>query len=290
MKRIYILLLLVINTICLNAQSLYVGLQGGAQYNRLLNKEDARAKANMDILPTYSPVGGLLIGYRFSNQSGIRSIQTGVFFQQVRQKYKGQFELSNPPRFTADVQLNYLHIPLDFTIPLYNMSSRVTPFLSFGGFVNHLIHYKDYLEGYNLYTGAMYFRKTLTGNRYTRVGFADVDMTTDQWLYNRWLFGVSAGLGGEVKLSDALALVFHAKGNYSLNDPENKNKVKYYQGGVFSEEAVMYDLFTAKYFTYLPGVKSGEHRPPTKVLNVGLQVGILYHFSNNVTDGMGYFN
>lgn len=288
MKTIQITLLLFLGVVTLRAQSFYVGFQGAIQYNRILNKEDARAKANLTRPPSFSPVVGIPLGYRFGDNAGLRSFQTGVYYQGVNQLYEGYTEWSAPRGIEATLNLTYIHVPLELTIPLIPSSSKVTPFLSVGGFVNYLVYYKDHMKGYFSTPGDMENYRILTGNRYQVLnGVVAADWTTDKWFYTRWLFGVSAGIGTEVKLSDGLSLVMHAKGNYSVNDPEYKKDMKFYKDGVYKETGVVLNGSTAKYFTYLPGVKNGD-RPPSKLFNAGLQVGILYHFSKNLNGNRGY--
>lgn len=290
MKTTYIALALLYATFSLHAQSFYTGIQGGTQYNRILNKEDARAKESLSRLPSFSPVVGIPIGYRFRSQSGLRSIQAGVFYQGVNQICKGASDWSVPPRFDATLTLSYLHIPLELSIPLTNSASRFTPFISIGGFVNHLLYYKDHQQGYFREKGDMDIYRTMTGNRYkVQNGVVALDRTTDKWFYSRWLFGASAGLGGDIRLSDALALVVHARANYSLNDPEYKKDIKFYQDGKYVEQGSVFDGSTAKYFSQLPGVKNGK-RPPSKLFNAGLQIGILYHFSKNLDESKSSYH
>jgi hypothetical protein len=95
---------------CMFAQQsgVYLGVNVGIQYSKILNEQDQNAGDSIITRATFKPIIGGDLGWQFSSNFGI---QTGLLLSQQGQKYKRSSHIDS----TFSTDLSYLKVPLVLT-------------------------------------------------------------------------------------------------------------------------------------------------------------------------------
>ncbi len=249
MKRINTTLILVILSISVNSQGLYI--QPNAYYGptTIYNKEDTKKVdyTNAKLESTFQPRFGLQFGYQFAiDQIGLSKISLGLAYLPIHQNYEGTIQSSaNEFKIEAMRQLNYIQIPLLLEFNFIPTAS-VQPVLIIGASYNNLLSYSSsYLSSPN---GELQEIDGLTEKYlvYDAAGqpTRERTITSSDWFYKKSIIMGHLGLGLDYAIGNHVELNLTAQSALSFGDIENKKEMTF-----------SYDYGTAqppREFTYNP--------------------------------------
>lgn len=284
-KHIITITLITLNYLSYAQGSFFVALQGNIGKTALLNKEDKEAGQKLMYKNTYKINYGLLLGYKLHNNIGLRSINTGISYNTIVQKYTGSLVTMGFTKCRAETKLKYMKIPIDFTFAFVK-EDRFIPIALIGFHVNYLRNYSDnFYASFNpIADEENYFiivdkEKSYIKNE--RYGLHDMNII-DKGYYQTWAYGATAGVGAEVIISDKFSASLIFKGDYGISDAEYKGKIKY---SSYPVPMSPWEQFHAKYYTRGSLVGSEANpgpRPKTHSMNLGLQLALFFHLDGGL--------
>ncbi len=210
-----------------------------------LNDEDFAAGKDLNFQATYALHAGLTAGYNFSDRIGIA---TGIGYASLNQNYITDYDNTDKSdQQRASRYQSYIRIPVLLRIGGDNMNGssaffRVGPhidFLSSGTFVA-----KGSADNPSENTINMRDQKSFLGE--------------EQEVLNEAVIGVSAEVGGRIRLSDQMGLLILLHLETSLTNTEGKDAASYFQSS---------------------GTILNPERSSTGILMGGLTIGFQYVLS-----------
>lgn len=286
MKKHIITFTLITLTYLSNAQgSFFIALQGNLGKTALLNKEDKESNGRLIYKNTYKANYGIVLGYKLHNQTGLRSINTGIAYNTILQKYTGSLATMGFNKCRAETELKYMKIPLDFTFSFVK-EDRFIPIALLGVHVNYLRNYADnFYASYGINTDAENYFVTVDNEKmYGKNDYIghEYGSKIDRGYYQTWSYGATAGVGAEIIISDKFSTSILLKGDYGISDAEYKGKIKY---STYTLPMSPWEQFYAKYYTRGSLVGSEANpgpRPKTHSMNIGLQLAVFYHLDGGL--------
>ncbi|MCZ2355076.1 MAG: PorT family protein [Bacteroidia bacterium] len=181
---------------------MYFGLRGYPQYSSILNKQDSDAGSELDYDLTIGWGAGGAIGINFTNSFGI---ETGIYYANQGQKYKGAFKVGNmDTTFNSHKSFSTLKIPLFFKL-------NTNP---------------DGFPMFTLYAGPQY--SMITNANYkvngaeTGVSIPNQPNVSFKDLYKKGTIEIAGGLGLDYWFAENMYISTHLRGEYSLEDIEDE--------------------------------------------------------------------
>ncbi|MCX8112953.1 MAG: PorT family protein [Bacteroidia bacterium] len=243
-----------------------IGVAVLPQNTWLLNQDDSDAGPNLDYEVTWGFAGGLTLGYNFSDYVGVG---VDVLYSSQGQRYKGR---DNGKDLTAQTTLNYLKVPL-----LFRFGSDPNSPVQFSFFIgpqaNFLLSSRDNFKfsGSGVGSEVKVTGKEVSVTNFSPFGSVTTLETLDAPIYKSFTFGAAFGLGAGFKLSDALVLTLHFRGDYAFGDTENK------------EAQIPHGNHSHKYWEQKPKYYFTSHssqsseRPATSAITGGFMLGLSYN-------------
>ncbi len=288
MKKTIITISIMLTTFYMSTAQLYIGANAGYNHTKFYNTSDAQADQRLDYVKTFKPMYGLDVGVKFKERLAL-GISPQLFI--VGQHFKGQPATSTYINsFTANMQLNYVRVPLYLQIHMSSISSKVSQFLQFGPSVCYLLSSKEtYIEVNNpvvtndFSKGVQYTftDKQLLTQATNIVGSIDsirkYEYNLSKGLINRFDFGVNLGYGIKYKLSDKLNFNMLLSAMYGLANVENTDTINILDaktGAIIGP----YTIKDYRHSRYNPEWRSGDkpRSPKSNNIAIGIQFGLIY--------------
>lgn len=265
-----------------NAQSkFFIGADLNVNYTALLNKDDKKADRRLNGKISVAPEAGLRLGYDFMPpHGGLKAISLGVGYFNVTQNYTGD-NIDNPRsgirNLEAKTNLNYIKIPvvLDFS---FRQDKKINIIASAGIFYAYLLSYKDEMNGTSAYgSGGVFLpiHYEVRNNDYFFQLLTTSDQgKTDKFYYKKSIWGLQGSVGSQIKMNEKVSITISANGLYSFTNIENRTPIDH-SGGLGTYDP--WKLMLPKYYSdNALTTFNTTNRPATKILSLGIRVGIAY--------------
>ncbi|MEN2992025.1 MAG: porin family protein [Bacteroidia bacterium] len=253
------------------ANTFKIGIVGAPQTTWLLNQEDMDAGPILDYKTTWGFMGGLSLGYHFSNYVGVG---LDLLYSSEGQRYTGKDEALQL-NWEGRTRLNYLKIP--FLLRLgSDPEAPVQLSFNLGPQLGLLLSAEDKMTVKRGSAEISLSAGNKEGILYEQSPTNPVRVSLDKPAYASMTFGATVGLGVAIRLSESLHLSFQLRGDYTFTDIENK-KAEYSHGThahAYWEQDVKY-----RSVSHTSGAGHDEHgseRSSTAALTGGFLVGLTY--------------
>ncbi len=290
-KTIIISAIYILYSIALQAQ-VYVGANVGINNTKLYNTSDAKADERQDYIMTWKPQFGFELGYAIKNKLSI-----GILPQLYKagQNYKGvPLGFSDISSIAAQVNLNYLKLPIYGRLHFNNANSKISSFLQLGLAPSFLSNFTE-VNTYNyIPSGLNQFRtqQVTTFNRHDAVGIetklvngiSKTDTSKigfDKGFYKSTAFSIQLGYGINLQVSKQLNIYAQLQGEYGLSNIEQTDTLYFLDPITRKPNGDYYMTKQFKYTKYntAPNSTEPDRSTYTNHLAVGLQVGVIYRLN-----------
>ena len=181
------------------AQSLSMGIRGGANYSKLLGIDSSEFKTGI--------VGGITLNYQ---TAGKWSFSTDILYTQRGTTFQRNFAdslVDQTEKFEYDYSMNYVEIPVLFHYNFLSDSSKLKARAFFGPSLNVRVNAKNNIK-------------------YTKVvNFGDSSVTTNTegeqdlaYIYTPLDYGFVGGIGATYAVTDKISASFDIRASYGLLD------------------------------------------------------------------------